>query len=82
MSKAARILDSVQLGRLVRQSRRAQGLTQDELALAAGLSRRFVIELEGGKATCQLGKVLHLLRILGVAVFLEPPPEPASREGG
>ncbi len=68
------IQDPQQLGREIRRVRRAQGLTQDELALAAGVSRRFVIEVEGGKATSQVGKVLHLLRILGVRVHLEPPP--------
>lgn len=82
MSTAQRIADSAALGQRVRQVRRAQRLTQNDLALAAGVSRRFVLELESGKTTCQLGKVLHLLRILGIGVVLEPPPEPTSEVSG
>ncbi|NJL27079.1 MAG: helix-turn-helix transcriptional regulator [Thermoanaerobaculia bacterium] len=78
MSQTHRITEPTQLGQLVRQARRAQRLTQGDLALAAGLSRRFVIELERGKSTCQLGKALHLLRILGIGVLLEPPPTGAA----
>lgn len=71
--------DPRQLGREIRRVRRGQGLTQDQLALAAGVSRRFVVEAEGGKATSQIGKVLHLLRILGIRVWLEPPPGDHAR---
>ena len=66
--------DASSLGREIRRVRRDQGLTQDELALVAGVSRRFVIEVEGGKETSRVGKVLHLLQILGIRVHLEPPP--------
>lgn len=68
------IEDAPQLGAEVRRVRRSQGLTQDDLALAAGVSRRFVLEVERGKPTSQVGKVLHLLAILGVRVRLDPPP--------
>lgn len=54
------------LGELVRRCRKAQGLTQAELAGASGLGLRFVGEVERGKATCEVGKVLHLLAMLGL----------------
>lgn len=75
------ISDPTSLGSEVRRVRRGQGLTQDDLALAAGVSRRFVIEVERGKPTSQVGKVLHLLAILGVRVFLEPPPGTTGGDG-
>ena len=45
-------------GATVRSARRALKLRQAELAAAAGVGLRFLIELEAGKPTVQLGKVL------------------------
>ena len=50
-----------QIGQLVRRTRRAQRLRQDQLAGAAGVGVRFLVELEAGKATAQLGKALAAL---------------------
>ena len=60
-----------ELGEAVRTARRSLGVTQRQLALAAGTGLRFVIDLEKGKPTCQLGKTLAILATLGVAVTLE-----------
>lgn len=65
-----RIQDSVELGRVLRQVRKSQGLTQQELALIANTAPRFLSELERGKPTCQLGKALHVARCLGVQLEL------------
>src|SRR5438874_13306848 len=43
---------------LIRTRRKAMKLRQDELALATGVGRRFLIELEAGKPSCQLGRSL------------------------
>lgn len=51
--------------------RREQGLTQDELASAAGVPRRFVNELENGHATIYATRLFALLRELGVSVTLD-----------
>lgn len=67
-----------EIGRIVRETRRAQRLRQDQLAGAAGVGVRFLVELEGGKATAQLGKALAVLAALGCAVRIEPPPGPAG----
>lgn len=53
-------------GTMIRTARKAKRLTQRELSAAAGVGLRFVIDAERGKPTSQLGKVLHLLRILDV----------------
>lgn len=67
-----------EIGRIVRETRRAQRLRQDQLAGAAGVGVRFLVELEGGKTTAQLGKALAVLAALGCAVRIDPPPGPAG----
>jgi transcriptional regulator with XRE-family HTH domain len=58
----------------VEAARRARGLTQDDLALRARVSRRFVVQLESGKASAHLGKTLTVMMsagLVGVAVPVE-----------
>jgi transcriptional regulator with XRE-family HTH domain len=66
-------------GRMVRERRERFGMRQDELALAAGVGRRFVIELERGKPGCQLGKALLVANALGLRPF-DPISEPATED--
>lgn len=54
-----------QLGHTVRKARKALGLTQPQLALAAGVGVRFIVELEAGKPTVRLAHVLRVLQALG-----------------
>ena len=63
------------IGATVKSVRTKLGATQRQLALAAGTGLRFVIDLEHGKPTCEIGKALEVLRTLGVQVTLEPPDE-------
>lgn len=63
-----------ELGNIVRETRVAQGLRQDQLAAAAGVGVRFLVDLEGGKPTAQLGKTLAVLGALGCLVRIAPPP--------
>jgi predicted transcriptional regulator len=49
------------------------GATQKDLALTSGTGLRFVIDLEKGKETCQIGKVLTVLQTLGIQIALTPP---------
>lgn len=53
-------------GLLIRSRRKALNLTQDQLALATGVGRRFLIDLEAGKTTCQLGRSLLVAETLGM----------------
>ena len=53
-------------GALIRSRRKALKLRQDQLALATGVGRRFLIELEGGKGSCQLGRSLLVAEALGL----------------
>jgi y4mF family transcriptional regulator len=63
-----------EIGAIVRTARKAQGLRQDELAGAAGVGLRFIVELEAGKRTVQLGKALQVLEALGCRFEVTPPP--------
>ncbi len=54
------------LGHAVRDARRAQHVTQAQLALRAGVGRRFVVDLESGHPRAELGKALTVMRVLGL----------------
>ena len=62
-----------EIGQIVRESRKRLGVTQKDLALTSGTGLRFVIDLEKGKETCQIGKVLTILNTLGVGIALALP---------
>lgn len=56
-------------GDVMRKVRKAQGLTQADLAGITGVSRRLIVELESGKPTAQIGKALHVITNLGVCLL-------------
>lgn len=62
------IRNTQDVGNIVRDTRKAQGLSQDDLAGITGTGRRFISDLEGGKETSHLGKVLLVLSSLGIAI--------------
>lgn len=62
-----------QLGVLVRATRRAQKLRIDDTAGAVGVGHVFVRDVEHGKPTVQLGRVLRLLAELGIELKAEVP---------
>lgn len=64
------LLDSVQLGNRVRDKRKKDGLTQQDLAAVAGVGVRFVSELENGKPSVQLNTVLAVLAALGLQLLI------------
>jgi y4mF family transcriptional regulator len=66
-------MDSKTLGLIVHRERKAQKLRQAELAAAAGVGIRFIVDLEAGKPSVQLEKVLHVLATLGCNVSIASP---------
>ncbi|MGM0593010.1 MAG: helix-turn-helix transcriptional regulator [Pseudomonadota bacterium] len=60
------------IGKLVRAHRKSQAATQTELASLCGVGVRFISDLENGKPTMELGKVLHVLQCLGLEVSIQP----------
>jgi y4mF family transcriptional regulator len=69
-----------EIGQMIRESRKRFGVTQKDLALTSGTGLRFVIDLEKGKETCQIGKVLTVLQTLGIRIALTPPVVSESEE--
>lgn len=67
------IHSTAELGLAIRAERKALGLTQSDLAAASGVSLRFISELERGRASAGIGRVLHVLNMLGLEVGLESP---------
>jgi transcriptional regulator with XRE-family HTH domain len=53
-------------GLLIRSRRKAMKMRQDQLALATGVGRRFLIDLEAGKPSCQLGRSLLVAEAVGL----------------
>lgn len=56
------------LGKLIRKTRKDQGLTQEQLAGITGVGIRFLRELEQGKFSCHIGKAFAILHMLGLDV--------------
>jgi y4mF family transcriptional regulator len=61
-----KIIDAKSLGQAIRGQRRRLKVTQKDLAMTSGTGLRFIIDLEKGKPTCQLGKALEIARALGL----------------
>lgn len=60
------ISNASEFGQMVARARKALGITQRELALAINAGERFIVDLEAGKPTAQLGKALAAARAAGV----------------
>jgi len=53
-------------GKIVRQYRKQQKITQSQLAALANTGLRYISELENGKPTVQLDKALRIAQLLGI----------------
>src|SRR6185295_17347574 len=60
---------AARFGAMVREAREALKLRQEDLVFATGVGRRFIIELEAGKPSCQLGKALVVAAAVGLRPF-------------
>jgi len=62
------ILSSKDIGNVIKAKRKADGLTQADAAALCGVGVRFLGELERGKETAQIGKVIRILAGLGLEI--------------
>jgi y4mF family transcriptional regulator len=67
-----------QLGSALRAARKQLGLTQPQLALAAGVGVRFIVDLESGKRTLRLENVLRVIDALGGEIQMSGLPSVAA----
>ena len=67
-----KIVSTKDIGKIVRNTRKKQGATQSEFASLCGVGVRFISELENGKPTAQVGKLLQVLKCLGLEMEIHP----------
>ncbi len=63
--------DPAEIGRIVRQARKHAGLRQAQAAALCGVGTRFLSDVENGKPTLHLGKVLQVLKGFGLRVMIK-----------
>ena len=61
------------LGLIIRAVRKSSRLRQDDVAATVGVSQQFAVDVERGKPTVQLGRVLRLLDELGITLVVDLP---------
>ena len=70
LKPSTKINNPKELGQYLLKERKNLKLTQKEISEFADIGRKFIIELEKGKTTVQLGKVFELLNSLGLEFHL------------
>lgn len=56
------------LGPLLRDERKRQRLTLEDVMFAASVSKTFLLDVEAGKPTCQFDRVLRVANVIGVSL--------------
>jgi y4mF family transcriptional regulator len=82
MQTMATIQSPQQLGEVLRAARKQLKLTQPQLALAAGVGVRFIVDLEAGKPTLRLETVLRVIEALGGVINVSGLPSAADEGNG
>jgi len=68
----AKIFETADIGSYVKAKRNELGMTQPQLADVSGTGIRFISDLENGKPTMQIGKILDMLHVLGLDLHISP----------
>lgn len=66
------LASAASLGEALRAARKRQGLTQEELAEIARISRPHLVQIEKGKTTERLEQIFRLARLLGLELIVRP----------
>jgi len=61
-----KISAAIDLGQMIKQKRKADGLTLEEASAVCDVSYAFLSALENGKETVRLNKVLQVIKCLGI----------------
>ncbi|MFH1153126.1 MAG: helix-turn-helix domain-containing protein [Pseudomonadota bacterium] len=70
LKSSIKINNPEELGQHILEERKRLKLTQKEISEFSDIGRKFIIELEKGKTTAQIGKVFELLNSLGLELHL------------
>ncbi len=68
----ARLRSAKDLGRIIRDERRRQGMTQADLAGLADVGVTFLSQLENGKDSAEIGKAIQVMTMLGIDIDASP----------
>lgn len=74
--RGAVVRNASDLGALVRAQRKRLALKQLDIAGLGNTGNRFIVELEAGKPTVQLQKVLDVIELLGLELVVRPKTAP------
>ncbi len=66
-----KVATAADIGAAIRKKRKEDGLTLADTAALCGVGYRFMSDLENGKETAQIGKVLQVMKALGLDVQIE-----------
>ena len=61
-----------EIGKLVRHKRKQLGVLQEDAAGFSGVGTKFLSQLENGKETAEIGRVLQVLKSMGLEVYIYP----------
>ena len=64
-----KLTSTAEVGAMVRERRREQGISQEQLAGVAGTGIRFISDLENGKGTIQADKMIKVIEALGLRLY-------------
>ena len=59
------------IGQIIKENRKKNGMTQEEFAIRSGLGLRFIRELEQGKKTCRMDKVNEALAMFNLTLSVK-----------
>ncbi|GAC1611777.1 MAG: hypothetical protein NVS3B26_28020 [Mycobacteriales bacterium] len=76
------VATAADVGRLVKAARNRRAMTQADLAAAAGVSRRWLVDLEAGKPRAELDLALTVLAVLGIGLHTDTPETPRDSPAG
>ena len=65
-----KLVSTKDIGLVIKTTRKAQGVTQEQLAGVANTGIRFISDLENGKPTIQVNKLLNVLSALGLGMYI------------
>ena len=66
-----KITDAASLGNAIRSRRKELKYTQGSISEITGLSVSFLSDLENGKLTCEIGKTIEVINLLGLDILVE-----------
>ncbi|MEA3465684.1 MAG: helix-turn-helix domain-containing protein [Thermodesulfobacteriota bacterium] len=72
VNEYGQVVSVADIGKLVRLKRKQLGVLQEDAAGISGVGTKFLSQLENGKETAEIGRVLQVLKSMGLEVYVYP----------